>query len=220
MKGKIISTDKEGINKKAEALVEELSGLQLGEDSYSVAVSREMLRFLSKLTQLAGVDINLGIAYEVASVTTESIDTHGTELTTDDIQLAVDISSMLARASLKSKREPTETQVLYERAISLASHTIKVMKRVGGAQDERTRLAVSMLKTIRTNKPSSGSRTRLRPRDVTDVNGGDESDGKITELFADFDRYTELVTKLADTEAPDAQFELESKILSLGFSYY
>lgn len=217
MKGQIVSEDEEGVNKKAPALLQQLSGIQLAEDKYGIAVGREVLLFVLKLTQSAGVDINLTVAYQVETAVTEAVDTHGPEWIKDDVQWAVDVSSLLAHASFNSKRKPTETKLLFERGLSLLSHVVKVMKRVGGARDERTLLATETLKTI---QASRGTKTRSRRRAVDAPDGGDESDGSVTDLFADFDRYTELVVKLADTEAPDAQFELESKILSLGFNYY
>ena len=218
MKGQLASEDEEGVNEKAPALFQQLSGFQLSEDQYGVAVSREMLLFLSKFTRSAGVNIKLGIVYQVENTVTDSVDTHGNEWTKDDVQLALDIGSLLTHASLNSKQKATEKKLIFERGISLLSHIVDVMKRVGGASDERTCLAKDTLKTIQT---SCGSQTRSRRRPIDLIDGGDDDpDGSVVKIFEYFDQYTELVTKLADTEAPDAQFELESKILSLGFSYY
>jgi hypothetical protein len=218
MKGQLASEDEEGVNEKAPALLQQLSGFQLNEDQYGVSVSREMLVFLLKLIRLAGFSIKLDIVYQVGTAVTDSVDAHGSDWTKNDVQIAVDISSQLAHSSLKSKQKPTEKKLIFERGISLLSHVIDVMKRVGGDRDERTCLAKEVLKTIQSR---FRSQTRSRGRPVDSVDGDDDdSDGSAVEIFENFDKYTNLITKLAETDAPDAQFELESEILSLGFSYY
>ena len=89
MKGQLVSEDEIGVNDKAPALLQQLSGFLLSEDEdeYGATVRREVLRFLSKLTQLTGVYISLSIADQVTDAVTDLVDRHGKEWTVHDVHL-------------------------------------------------------------------------------------------------------------------------------------
>ena len=201
----LMSEDEKGVIEKVPGLFQQLSGYLLSEHGYGAAVRREILLFVSKLTHLPGVHINLSIADQVEDTVTHLVLEHGAEWTQEDVKLALEIGSVLTRAAIYL--EGTERKLTFERGTTLLSHVIKVMRHLECRDYKQTywdycsrhRLTHLALGTLEKTQRYC-SRRRFSHS-------------------SQFHQYTEKVIRLAYTDHPEEQFELESEILSQGFNY-
>ena len=210
IKMQLMSEDEKGVIEKVPGLFQQLSRYLLSEHGYGATVRREILLFLSKLTHLPGVHINLSIADQVEDTVTHLVLEHGAEWKQEDVKLALEIGSVLTRAAIYLKGN--EGKLTFERGTTLLSHVFKVMRHLECRDYKHTywdycschRLTHLALGTLKETQRYC-SRRRFR-------HSSDELPNK-------FHQYTEKVIRLADTDHPEEQFELESEILSQGFNY-